>query len=376
MDATHNNLSVASTVWGEQSGNWVNLTSNSNHAIVWFSANTNIAVVDVYGNVTGVAGGTTSIIATYPALGLSATQTVQVIHVPVILVHRYSFKETNGSSTVSDSIGGLAWEGTLPNGGTLGSGQLSFSSSAQQFLNLPGGILSNLNAATIEMWIPNISTATTSPPFDYLFSFGNTDNSGNGYDYIFFNPNLSRATISEVDPGFDGEQGGNLSASLGLATNLHLTCVFDPPAGIISIYTNGVLAGNFYGITDPLTSVGNEFAYIGRSLYTSDAFLTWTIDELRIYNGALSPAEIAATDVLGPNQLLSTNSPALALSTSGGQLNLTWPAASADFMVWASTNLSVPNWAAVPVTPQLINGQWQVTLPLTNAVTEYYELEK
>src|SRR6185312_4741516 len=55
---------VASTVWGQQSGTWFNLTINTNHAIAWSSANTNVATVDNAGNVTGLASGTTTITAT------------------------------------------------------------------------------------------------------------------------------------------------------------------------------------------------------------------------------------------------------------------------------------------------------------------------
>ena len=370
-----NDVLVASTVWGEQSGNWINLTENANHAITWSSADTNIAIVDIAGNVTGAGSGTTSIIAGYPALGLSATQAVQVIYVPPTLVHRYSFSETNGSATAADSIGGPAWNGTLPNGGTFANGQLSFSSASQQYLNLPGGILSNYPATTIEMWISSISGSTTSPPFVYLFAFGDTDGSGDGYDYIFFNPNLARATISAVDPGYDGEQGGNLASSLGLATNLHLTCVFDCPAGVISVYTNGVLASTFTGITDALTAVGNEFAYMGRSLYTADAYLTWTIDELRIYNGALSAADVAATDALGPNQLLAPNQPHIGLSASAGALTLSWPVASAGYTVWMTTNLASGGWVPANVTPQILGSQWQVTLPLTPPAG-YFRLQR
>jgi alpha-L-arabinofuranosidase len=370
-----NDVSVASTVWGEQSGNWINLTTNTNHAITWSSADTNIAVVDIAGNVTGVGSGTTSILASYPALGLSATQAVQVIYVAPTLVHRYSFCETNGSATAADSIGGPVWNGTLPNGGTFANGQLSFSSASQQYLNLPGGILSNYAATTIEMWIPSISGSTTSPPYVYLFAFGNTDDGGDGYDYIFFNPNLARATISAVDPGYDGEQGGNLASSLGLATNLHLTCVFDCPTGVISIYTNGVLASTFTGITDALSCAGNEFAYVGRSLYTADAYLTWTIDELRIYNGALSAADVAATDALGPSQLLATNQPAIGVSASGGALTLSWPVASAGYTVLMTTNLASGGWGPANVTPQILGGRWQVALPMTRTA-EYFRLQR
>jgi hypothetical protein len=322
-----------------------------------------------------VAVGTAGIIASYPALGLTATQTVQVTYVPATLAHRYSCTETSGT-VVTDSIAGPAGNGTLPNGGTFGGGQLSFASGTSQYLALPGGILSNYTAATIDLWAPAISGSNTSPPFVYLFSFGNTDSGGNGYDYIFFNPNIARATISAVDPGYNGEQGGNLGASLGLSTNLHLTCVFDCPNGAIHVYTNGVLASTFTGITDPLSVVGSQFAYVGRSLYTKDAYLTWSLQELRIYNGALSAAEVAASDALGPNQLLATNSPALSLAAAGGNLTLSWPLAWAGYTVLTSSNLAAGNWTAAPVSPQILEGQWQCALPVTNASPQFYRLER
>lgn len=367
--------SVPSTVLAQQSGQWVDLTANANDAITWSSANTNIAVVDAQGNVIGVASGTTSIVASYPALGLSATQAVQVVYVPVSLAHRYRFQETSGN-TVADSVGGAAWNGTLPNGATLGGGQVAFSAAAEQYLNLPGGILGNDAATTIEMWVPAISGATTSPPFVYLFAFGNTDSGGLGDDYIFFNPNLARTTISAVDPGYNLEQGGNLGASLGLATNLHLACVFDCPKGAIRVYTNGLLAATFSGITAPLSAVGTQFAYIGRSLYSNDAYLTWTLQELRIYNGALNSSEVAATDALGPEQVLSTNSPVLAAATTQSSLVLAWPVASAGFTVWGTTNLASGNWVPVNAAPQILGGQWTLTLPATNTLPQFFRLQR
>ena len=367
--------SVASTVWGQKSGNWINLTTNSNHAITWSSANTNVAVVDINGNVTGVGSGTTVITASYPALGLCASQSIQVTYTPVTLAHRYSMNETSGTN-VFDSVGGPAWNGTLPNGGTFGGGELTFSSASQQYLNLPGGILSNYVSMTIEMWIPGISGSTTSPPFVYLFSFGDTDSSGDGYDYIFFNPNFARAAISALDPGYEGEQGGSLPFSLGLATNLHLTCVFDCPNGLIDVYTNGDLAATFSGITDPLSSVGAEFAYIGRSLYDADAYLNWSIEELRIYKGALGPAEIAATDALGPNQLLITNVPTVSISTSVGNLSLSWPLASAGYTVLTTTNLSSSNWMVADASPEIVAGKWQFSMPVTNSEDQFFRLQR
>ena len=59
-------------------------------------------------------------------------------------------------------------------------------------------------------------------------------------------------------------------------------------------------------------------------------------------------------------------------------LTLTWPLASAGFTVQSRTNLMLGNWVNVtsPV-PQIIGGQWQVTLPVTASTPAiFYRLVK
>ena len=96
---------------------------------------------------------------------------------------------------------------------------------------------------------------------------------------------------------------------------------------------------------------------------------------MRIYNGALLPAEVAATDALGPNQLLSSASPTVATSLSGGNVTLSWPLASAGYTVLTTTNLATGNWTTATVTPQIVGSQWQVVMPTTNAA-QFFLLEK
>ena len=85
------------------------------------------------------------------------------------LAHRYSFSETSGT-TVADSIGGPACDGTLPNGGSFFGGQLTLSSNSQHYVSLPAGILSTLNDFTIETWMRLNSTAN----WNRIFDFGNS----------------------------------------------------------------------------------------------------------------------------------------------------------------------------------------------------------
>jgi len=348
----------ASMVLGQQSGNWINLTTNSDYAISYSSANTNIAVVDINGNVTGVGSGTTSIIATYVSLGLSATQSVQVVYVPTALVHRYSFSETSGTTTV-DSVGGPAWNGTLPRGGILGNGQMILSSGSQQYVQLPAGILSNYTSVTIEAWV---TFPDQLPVNGFFFGFGNT-NGSSGENYIFCAPQAGRIAITGTN--FLGEQNAYGNFDFSFHTNLHVTAVFNPPLGYIAFYTNGILAGINSSVTTLFSSVGDVYSYIGRSLYSGDPYPDFTLDEFRIYNGALSANEIAATQALGQNQLLNAASPVISATASNGNLTLSWPVASTGFIPLSSTNLASGTWTMVLPSPQIVGNQWQVTLPVT-----------
>ncbi|MFO1514117.1 MAG: hypothetical protein U1F83_14585 [Verrucomicrobiota bacterium] len=88
-------------------------------------------------------------------------------------------------------------------------------------------------------------------------------------------------------------------------------------------------------------------------------------------------AELAATYALGPNQLLSTNSPPLSLAATPTTLTLTWPLANAGFTVQSRTNLVLGDWMNVASpAPQIIGGQWRVTLPPSTNDSMFYRLMK
>ena len=364
----YNNQLVAGTVWGQAAGTWSNLTANPGYAISYASANTNIATVDFYGNVTGVSAGTTAIIARYGSLGLAATQNVTVLYVPTTLAHRYSFSETSGTNT-ADSIGGSAWTGTLPRGGTFGGGQLALLAASQQYVQLPPNILSNDAAVTVEAWA---TFPDQLPANCFFFGFGTTSGSS-GENYIFCAPQTGRIAITSGT--YSSEQNAYGNVDFSFHTNLHVTAVFNPPAGAVALYTNGTLAGINNAVTVRFSSVSNVLSYIGRSLYSGDPYPDFTLNEFRLYNGALSAPEIAATQVLGPDQLLSTNGPVMSTTTTGSSLTLAWPVNAAGYTVMTTTNLAGANWSPATLTPQINGRQWQVTLPLSGN-QQFYQLQK
>jgi len=133
-----------------------------------------------------------------------------------------------------------------------------------------------------------------------------------------------------------------------------VVAIYNPPGGYLALYTNGVLVAMNSAVTVPLSSVSSVLNYIGRSLYTTDPYPDLSLDEFRIYNGVLHADDIAATQVLGPNQLLSASSPIINSSLIGGNLTLSWPLASAGFTLMSRTNLASGIWATVSPTAQMV----------------------
>ncbi len=210
------------------------------------------------------------------------------------LTHRYSFfNEPNGSTTATDVV--AAANGTLKGGASITGGQLVLNGASGNYASLPGGLITGYSVVTVEAW----ADYGTLPANCYLFSFGNTDGSGLGEDYIFCAPQAARITISGVDPGYNSEQNATCANWSG-RNNLHVVAVFNPPAGYMALYTNGILAAVNNSVTVPMSSVNNAFSYIGKSLYNSDPYAPIKVDEFRIWNGALNGLQAAADYLAGP----------------------------------------------------------------------------
>jgi hypothetical protein len=265
-------------------------------------------------------------------------------------------------------VGGPSWNGTLPNGGAFGGGQLALAGASSQYVQLPAGIVSNDAVVTIETWV---TFPDQLPVNCFFFGFGNTSGSS-GVNYIFCAPRAGRVAITGGT--YPDEQNANCNTDFSFHTNFHLTAVFNPPAGYLALYTNGVLAAINNAVTVPFSSVNNIYSYIGRSLYSADPYPDFSLDEFRIYGCALQTNEIAATQALGPGRLLSNASPLIGTSVSSGNLTLSWPLASAGFTLMSRTNLVLGDWTAVTSpAPQIVGSQWQVTIPLSGDA-QYYRL--
>jgi hypothetical protein len=275
------------------------------------SSATNIATVNpTTGVIHGVAVGPATITASYG--GLQATWAISVIEPASILTHRYSFRDTPNTTgiAVADSIGTL--NGTAMGDAietTVGTNQVfQVSGNVGSYLDLSSnsfandGIISGYNSATVDFW----GTFTSlSANWEYGYSFGQSY--GYGVDFLYFSVEANGTHYLNESTG-SGGAGVSMAGTFANET-VHCTTIIDPLSGNLAMYTNGVLSGVDNSYTVPLSAIATNYIYFGRSLWTAvgaggsgDPYLTAdsSFNEIRVYNGALTPQQIAMADQNGP----------------------------------------------------------------------------
>jgi hypothetical protein len=272
------------------------------------------------------------------------------------LAHRYSF---NINTNVAwDSIG-MA-HGTLMGNAVITNGTLKLTGASGGYVNLPGGLVSGASAVTVEFW----ATFGVNGNWARVFDFGNISGSL-GSQYFFFSPHTSLG-------GQRMEMSTNTTVTMDLAGTLDnrsvcVACVVDPASNYAAVYTNGVLEKTYTTSWPAFRSVSTAWSFIGRSLFGSDAYLNATIDEFRIYDGRLTPEEIATDYKFGPDSLAL---PVLLAATNApSTFSCSWPSWAVGFALQGTTNLAA--WATNGFSPVLANDRWSVSLPKTNAANLY-----
>jgi hypothetical protein len=360
-------------------GNFENLTNvnlTTLEGATFQSSNTNVVKVSPTGRLTATSLGTATITATYG--GKTATFDVTTVtpvgYVPPTLIHRYSFNEAAGSTTVKDSAGTA--DGTIiGQGAVFGGGQLTMpggtSSSADPstiaaYVDLPNGIISVLTNVTFEAWV----TWQGSGPWQRIFDFGTSASGedfsdGNG-NYIFLTPQGDvDLHFSVRDPATGGEPAPiNAPTVMPANQEMLITVTYDHIANIARLYTNAVLVGSGAAPVD-LTTIVDVNNWLGRSQWP-DGIFQGKYDEFRIWNGALLPDEVAAHYAAGPDSLTPVTQPQLTVAQSGSNITISWSAADPGFVLQSTAQLG-PNaqWTPVAATPVVNNGVNTVMVPAT-----------
>jgi len=215
------------------------------------------------------------------------------------LVHRYSF---NTLGTVADDTIGTA-HGSIVNAAVTSSGKLDLSGAdSDQYVNLPNGLLRELKDATFEAWVNWNGGAVWQRVFDFGASYEGEDLQGSGASYLFLTPKHSDGSL-RLAFSLDGagrETVVDADVQLPAGATSHVAAVVDDTHDTLSLYLNGVLQDSvaFNGELSAINDVNN---WLGKSQFVADQELGGTLYEFRIYNAALTEAQLAASYAAGPD---------------------------------------------------------------------------
>jgi hypothetical protein len=323
------------------------------------SDNEAVATVNAAGVVTGISEGSAVITAEYNGATATAEINVQIPPLPVAtLAHRYDFSDAVGSTTLSDLVGSA--DGEAINIQFDGNGLAFFNGTNQSYVNLPNGIISSKQNVTVEAWV---TYDPSGGAWQRLFDFGTTslgedpDPSGAGYsgaESFFFAPR--QGAIGGANGGrFAFDSGGgenpqiNPSADVAapIGEQFHMVGIYNYAQRSASIWINGAQIGQAPVLAErPLSELNDVNNWLGRSQWSGDAFATADFNEFRIYEGVLTPVQIAVNNSVGPDNFIDDPGAMQSLSMSAGSSTLVAGALPvavnliADFDSVASVNVS------------------------------------
>jgi hypothetical protein len=275
---------------------------HTSHAdLTWSSSDTNVLAVSNEGRMTGLATGAADVVGTWEGAAVPP-KTITVT--PRMLKHRYSF---NGEYTNEfefpepDSVGGadaFVYYALERNG----TGQLDLQAGLQGYVDLPNSIVSTLGSAAFEIWM---TPRAAGGAWQRIWDFGITDIGE--LDFLILTSVGTRyltlmARFGNVPQLFFEFAGGGVIAgpTYTPGQEMHTVVVYDTAAGVATLYLNGIPVGSTTD-TPLLDTVSDVNNWLGRSQFSGDSFTDGLYNELRIYQGTITPEEIAANYAFGPD---------------------------------------------------------------------------
>ena len=327
------------------------------------SSDTNVVTVDSTGRLTAVGSGTATISASFGSFQSAQAVTVA----PAVLTHRYSFNDTAGSTTVADSVGGAAWNGTLNGNATL-DGTNVVLDGANSYVQLPSLVIGDYSAVTIETWVSFGANAN----WARLWDFGDQNGGGGGRSSAYFAPHNGggNAQMTMFKPG----TGSDVVVSTNLDDAPEMQVVGVYTGNYEDLYFNGTLVGHTSPVNLAPSDINDANSWIGRSMFNADPYFTGSVDEFRIYQGALTPSQIASDFAAGPNSVSAPpTGPNLSISHANGTITITWPVSSGSYILQSSSSVT-GGWAPSGLNVTQQNGE-NVATDTVSSGAKFYRLK-
>ncbi len=280
------------------------------------------------------------------------------------------YRFTEGTGTKVTDASGNGRDGTL-NGNYSwiaaqnGSGAVALDGSSA-YVKMPNGILSGLTETTV-------STRVFVDPFNvnpsWVFNFGTTTDSKSDANahYLGFLLEANAYRVMLAKAHWSDEQNTKVSSAFSTGVWKYVTFTQKGTTG--TLYVDGVkVAANTnvaYAPKDIESTVAN---FIGRAPYLEDKYFKGKIADFRLYNRALSAAEVADISNSGAADIVAMDKSALTLgdlSAVTSKINLPTAGVNGSTITWASSNTSVVSATGDVTRPKYPDTDKQVTLTAT-----------
>ncbi|MEU2422217.1 family 43 glycosylhydrolase [Streptomyces sp. NPDC007851] len=212
--------------------------------------------------------------------------------VPADLLLHYDFDESGGNIAVDSS--GHGYHGTYVRTPAFGAGvkggsfKMSGDATSSPYVKIPNGVLKDADSVTVSTY----AKWQGGDSFQWLFGLGPDSDK-----YLFATPSNGGSSLYSAITKASWSAESKLTAGSQLTPGewKHVTVTLDGATGTMVLYVDGIQAARTTTTIKPseLYDASKDYSgYIGRSLYSADPYFAGEVDDFRIYDRALSAAEV------------------------------------------------------------------------------------
>ncbi len=203
------------------------------------------------------------------------------------LLARWAFDASSGASASDASGNGLA--GTLVGGATWGDGKSGGAvalDGLSGFVDLPNDLMLDVADFTVAAWVYWSASSNNARVFDFGAGTGQ-------YMMLMPRDGSGIARFSMTKNLGVGEQSIKAAGPLPTGRWVHVAVTLAGKVG--TLYVDGAAVGQNTDLELAPFQLGpTSHDWIGRSQYAADPYFEGSIDDFRIYGGALTPEQVAA----------------------------------------------------------------------------------
>ena len=271
--------------WGVSNGTSYNVKRAANSGGPYSTIATDVA--DPLSYIDSPAAGTWYyVVSANTASGESGNSNEAVAVTAIALHTELPFDETSGASAADAS--GNGHTGTLMGGASHGTGKFGNAvtlDGASGYVSLPNDLMTDVSDFTIATWV----YWTKAARWARIFDFG----AGTGR-YMMLTPmggaGFVRFAITTNGPYGERRIDGNAALPTNQWTHVAVTL----SGTTATLYVNGVALGSSSDVIFAPWRIGETAQnWIGRSQFPADPYFAGSIDEFRIYRGAMSGEQVA-----------------------------------------------------------------------------------